>query len=179
MTNKQIYQTIRRIPEILKESAHDPEEAKENWEVAQAAVSLLGEVTPRMLLQVFPVTKEYDGERWGTKDYFFTMRALKEYGLDTPLGENALHVLWDYMNPHISIFMIWVMGAMSDFRVSMGGKDPLVEFMEEQGMPTYTMDTDASGREVMVNSITGEAQPVIKPKPKMPRWWRVIEGGIA
>lgn len=178
MNNKQIYQIIRRIPEILKERAHDPEEAAENFSTAQAAATLLGEATPRMLLQVFPVTKTYDGDRWECKDYFYTMRVLNEYGLDSPLGENALEVLWDYMNPHVTMFMVWVMGALSDLRVSMGEKAPLVEFMEEQGIPTYTMSTDAYGREVMMNNMTGEAQLVVKPKPKMPRWWRVIEGGI-
>ena len=176
MTNKQIYQTIHEPPRMLKGHARDPETASENYSVAQAAMKLLADVTPRMLLQVFPVTKTYDGDKWQSKDYFFTMRALEEYGLDKPLGENVFHVLWDYMNPHVSDFMVWHMEALSDVRVAQGGKDPLVEWMEEQGVPSYSKGVDSLGREVMVNNMTGEVQIVTKPKP---RWYRKLKGGCA
>lgn len=179
MTSKQLYQLIRGVPEYLNERPSTPEDAAEKWQMAQAAIQLLGEITPRMLLRVFPVTKTYDGERWECKDYFYTMRALEDHGLDAPMDDHVLEVLWEYMNPHISHFVVWITGAMSDFRVAMGEKDPMVEFLEDQGIPTYRRYTDTSGREVMVNNLTGEVQRIVKPKPKMPRWWRVIEGGLS
>ena len=65
----------------------------------------VGKLTPRQLMQVFPVVKEYDGDHWGTKDYFYTLEAMRKHGLDKRIGrtnKEIHHVLWDYMNHSIS-----------------------------------------------------------------------------
>lgn len=143
-----------------------------NW-----VIRALGTVTPRELIAVFPPTKTYDGERFGCKDYFSTMEAVAEHGIDEPLGDGVFEFFWDYMNPHISDFVVRYLSAISEARKSEGKSGLIEEFFHNQGIATYTRLTMPDGREVLKNNKTGEIASVAKPKPKMPRWWKVIEGG--
>ena len=44
---------------------------------------LMRQLTPREMMSMFPIEKEYDGEKFGCKDYFYTMEKLKDFDLDT------------------------------------------------------------------------------------------------
>lgn len=72
----------------------------------QMVLNALRKRTPRDLLRLFPPTKEYDGERWGMKDYFYTMDKVRGFGLDKPLGKHVESFLWDYMEPHLNAFLL-------------------------------------------------------------------------
>lgn len=131
------------------------------------------EITPRELMQVFPVSKVYDGEKWETKDYFYTMDVLQKHGLDKPMGEDAMEILFDYTNIHITMFAVATMSAISAMRRYNGEKGLLEEFAEQQGMKlqTYTMSKDNKGRNWLTDNDTGERQRV---KVKRPRYLRAI-----
>lgn len=120
----------------------------------------LMKVTPRMLLTVFPPTKSYDGIRYECKDYFTTMAAVQEFGLDKPLGDQVFNFLWDYSEPHIKVMLVRLMSLASDWRRQRGEKGLMEEFFDMEGITT----TRASMHEV--------------PKPQAPRWWRIIKGGM-
>lgn len=72
----------------------------------QMALNALRKRTPRDVLRMFPPTKEYDGERWGMKDYFYTIEKARAFGLDKPLGKHVEAFLWDYMEPHLNMFLV-------------------------------------------------------------------------
>lgn len=61
----------------------------------------LKQATPRQIMQAFPIIKEYDGTRWGLKDYFYTMDHLKKVDLDKPIGAKLEDFTWVYYNWHI------------------------------------------------------------------------------
>ena len=62
---------------------------------------ILKQATPRQIMQAFPINKEYDGDKWGHKDYFFTMDYLKGIDLDKPIGEKLEDFTWYYYNWYI------------------------------------------------------------------------------
>ena len=49
------------------------------------ATMLLGTLTPVQLERMFPITKEYDGKRYETKDYFTAKDALNKLPQDEPI----------------------------------------------------------------------------------------------
>ena len=56
-------------------------------------------LTPRELYQLFPIEKEYDGDKWGTKDYYYCIQEIKEIGLDTPMDEEkVMHYIMECNN---------------------------------------------------------------------------------
>ncbi len=149
------------------------EEVQGRFWIIESIKERMKEITPRELMQMFPVEKVYDGQKWGSKDYFSTMEVLHEHGLDKPLGENVEEILYDYMNRDTMEFTVATMSAVSAMRRYNGEKGLLEEFAEQQGMKlqTYTMTTDEKGRRWLTDSDTGERQRV---KVKRPRYLRAI-----
>lgn len=64
------------------------------------------------------------------------------------------------------------MGVASDLRKLETGKGIMEEFLEEQGVPTYTMHEGVDGKQYIENNQTGEVSEVKKPRP---RYLRVVE----
>ena len=139
-------------------------------ELIGRVVDLIGQLTPRELLQIFPVEKTYDGERWEAKDYFFTMDVLRKHGLDKPLGKNVLDVLWDYTNIHVRLFNVAMLNAVDALRLMEGQETLMQEWAASNGekLTTYTLHRDSKGRRWMINNETGERQRV---KARRPRWY--------
>jgi hypothetical protein len=87
-------------------------------------------LTPRDIEAILPIAKEYDGKRYGTKDYFSTKKVIKELGEDTPLGDNVNHFLFEYHNWHVMEFVVESMSAMSAIRRKQGKKEMFTMFIE-------------------------------------------------
>lgn len=140
------------------------------------ALDTFGAMTPRQVMCLFPISKTYDGERWQCKDYFTTMKAINEIGIDNVIGkERAPRFLWSYMNWDIDEFMVTFMLTVSRMRVLQGGKGIMEEFFEEKGLPTYSYYENEG---IMVNRQTGEVTKVEKPRTKVPKYMKVIKGGL-
>ena len=139
-------------------------------ELIGRVVDLIGQLTPRELLQIFPVEKTYDGERWEAKDYFFTMDVLRKHGLDKPLGKNVLDVLWDYTNIHVRLFNVAMLNAVDALRRMEGQETLMQEWAASNGekLTTYTLHRDSKGRRWMINNETGERQRV---NARRPHWY--------
>lgn len=73
--------------------------------IGDAIICAIGKLTPRQMMNLFPPKKDFDGDRFGCKDYFYTMRAVDEYGLDRKI-ENAFDFIWDYQNDDIARFTV-------------------------------------------------------------------------
>ena len=76
-------------------------------------------LTPKQLQQMFPISKEYDGDKYDMKDYYYTLHALEKAGMDKPIGTEmeAAHLLWDYQNTEISFFLMAYMGCIEDMYI--------------------------------------------------------------
>lgn len=75
-------------------------EIENRYQELKQVMETIGRLTPMKLLRMYPITKEYDGEKWGTKDYFYTMDKLKKRPADKPIGDaqDVAVLLWDYQN---------------------------------------------------------------------------------
>lgn len=131
----------------------------------------MGLFTPADLLKMFPVDKQYDGQRYEMKDYFFTMKKLNEHGINKPMGEDVTEVLWDYMNFSISRFECECMGVMSDILRCEGKPGVIEEFFAGQGVQMSTMHKDSKGRTYLTDGARGKTTRVFKKKP---RGWSLI-----
>lgn len=94
-------------------------------------------ITPRKLIQIFPIDKKYDGHKWESKDYYTTMDVMREHGMDRQIGTaegQAFDFLWDYMNHDVMMFVVRFMSVLSDMSQLKGNGDPTVKFFESQGI---------------------------------------------
>lgn len=121
--------------------------------------TILGFLTLRNFVNTFPIDKTYDGEKWQCKDYFSTMEVLSTMDLDMPIGHDELsELLWDYDNEDLRHAYIEFTTAMSAIYRAQTGKGVAEKFLEDRGVPTYTMDKESG---IMRNSQTGD---IMKPK---------------
>lgn len=108
---------------------------KDLWTVYQEihrTLDLMTLITPRQFLTMFPIKKEFDGQKYECKDYFYTKEYLSTIDLDKPISE-PFEFLWDYWNSDTARFLMNVMGAMSDVRKEQTGKGIMEEFFEKEG----------------------------------------------
>lgn len=130
------------------------QESQTVFHLIDSIFCICGCLTLRNFMTTFPVDKEYDGERWGEKDYFYTMDVLKKMDLDKPIGRNELsELLWDYMNADLRHAYIEFTDAMSEIYRAQTGKGIAETWCEENGIPTYTADRETG---IMRDSKTGE-----------------------
>lgn len=93
------------------------ETVENTFELASSIKSLMGLLTPGELMTIFPVDKVYNGTKWGTKDYFYTMDCINKLDPKELIGEeNILNFLWDYTNIDLMLFSVNLMGYASKLR---------------------------------------------------------------
>lgn len=92
------------------------------------------QLTPRELMRVLPIDKEYDGESWGCKDYYSTMAGpVERNGIDKPISD-PYEFLSDYVNHDARSFLVHFMSVSRDISVLMGNGDPIINAFESVGM---------------------------------------------
>ncbi|MFY0147844.1 hypothetical protein [Bacillus cytotoxicus] len=132
---------------------------------------VIGELTPREFMTIFPISKEYDGDKFGIKDYYSTMKSINKIGIDTKIGESVSEFLLDYHNWNdVFEFCVTSMTIMSEIRRKETGKGIMEEFFPD--LKTYTMHETANGKKIMVDNETGRTTEVKQPRP---RYLKVID----
>ncbi|MFD1179660.1 hypothetical protein ACFQ3W_25635 [Paenibacillus puldeungensis] len=112
---------------------------------------LIGLMTPRQLMTLFPIDKDYDGDKYQTKDYFYTMDVCIKHGLDTKIGD-AFDFLWDYQNWDIAGLVVEHLSITSDIRKFEGYPGLLEEFAAKNGLKTYQM-REMNGSTVLIENL--------------------------
>lgn len=116
-----VYLEIRRGTEITKELIYDNSLSK--W-----ATIHLTMLTPQEVEQLFPIPKEYDGNRYGWRDYYSDIEASKELGYTKMMGEEkALHYI---MNCNSHPFFTEVGVELMSIALEYANKD-IIEVLEE------------------------------------------------
>lgn len=146
-----IYWGVKSLGEI-DEISKEKETLYNNMYLHQFVIDLLNKITPRQLMNIFPISKEYDGHKYELKDYFYTMGKCKEHGLDKPIG-NAFEFLWDYMNVYTGIFLVRYLSTLSDVRKLETGQGVMETYAAESGIKTYTKK-QIDGKNVFVENLT-------------------------
>lgn len=138
------------------------------------AIDLISTLTPRQFMQVFPVAKDYDGEKYETKDYFFAMEQIGKIGMDNVIGEERIDLfLMEYWNKSITHFLVNGTVIMDRIRSFDGLPSMMAQFMADQGISGHAYYEEEG---VMVDG-DGKVMKVQKPKRRVPKYIRVLKGG--
>lgn len=114
------------------------------WETQKAYLSTLsGEVewlTPKQFAQIFPVTKEYKGRKYGSKDYYTVTDWISEnIGWDNRIPD-GIEFLMEYLNRDVQFAMVRVMHIINTFYQRQTGQDMITAFLESQGIHVRRID---------------------------------------
>lgn len=143
----------------------------------RAVLKLISRQTPRKFVNLFPIRKEYDGLRFQSKDYFTTCLMIELHGWDTPIGD-AISFLWDYVNPHTSSFLSAFFCAVDGQRRQENLPGLLESFAKSSGIDLRGFrPVTMNGKQYMQSTSDSTIIPISHPKPQVPRWWKIIEGG--
>lgn len=134
--------------------------SKNLYQVIDAIFTVLGCLTVRNFIITFPITKEYDGEKWGCKDYFYTMDVLAKMEWDKPIGRDKVYdLLWDYQNDDLRHAYVEFTCAMSAIYRSQTGKGIAEQWCDDVGIPTYTINNESG---FVRDNQTGEIMKIKK-----------------
>lgn len=181
--------TIQEIRDNLKQIVYysvkfinqrDRRDLQFTWEQAELEFNLICQIKDTMkkltldeFINIFPIPKEYDGEKYGVKDYYYAIETFREYKYDEPIGENLEEILWDTMNYDIFSFNAYLFSVMSALRRFQGQKGIFEEFMDEQGIETFTMN-ESVGKKYLQSNKTGKTVPVKTVKKRKPVYLKVV-----
>ena len=161
---------IERENQRLDLSDNTPFAVKENgFNLIDALFGIIGRIKLNNLIKIFPIDKTYDSDKWGCKDYFFTMDVLKEKGLDNAVGRDGVfNLMWDYENRDLREFTVFYMSCMSAMYKQQTGFGIAEKFCEDNGIGTYTMDRENG---LLIDNQTGE----IAKMSKKPSFMQIVK----
>lgn len=169
-----VYLVIKGLPMIFEkfERQMSPEESLPNtWKIIMIAEVQMSMLTPFEFMTVFPISKEFDGHRYGVKDYHSTMEELNKIGMETPIGDNVESLLFDYYNQHVIRFVLFKMKLVDRERAMQGLPSMIVEFFAKKGVFPMTMMTDENGKRFMYDPIKQTTYPILR---RFPRYLKVV-----
>jgi len=138
-------------------------------------LTCVGILTPRQLMQIFPIIKKYDGKRYGTKDYYTSMDAANKIGMDMIIGDSkrTMDFLWDYDDDSTAEFSVNYLMAISRFLKQRGEQTPIEWFSKEYNVPIYYERTDeATGRKYLFEPTSGKT---VRLKKTFPRYIKIAK----
>ena len=167
---KSIYGFVRTLNMVNSGDAED------KFRIYQPILSIMGKMTPRELIETFPVTKEYRRHKYEMKDYFTVMECINaNYPMDKPIvpdsedtHETMFKFLMEYSNVHTDRLAIAIMMNISDLHRMNTGRDMLDNFMISQGkkpLKKHYLCEGADGKQFMVDE-DGKSFPVKQSKPR-------------
>lgn len=98
-------------------------------------------MTPYEFMQIFPVDKQYGGEKSGIKDYFSVIKTINSYGINRKI-ENPEQFLMEYMNSDTDKFIIGVLNCASRMYRGYTGHSMMMDGMESCGMEYTAYNSD-------------------------------------
>lgn len=141
---KAAYAAVQFINLSCEDDDYVAEKTQEVYDWIQMALQYLGALTLENLVQIFPITKNYDGPKWCCKDYFSTMADLQKYDWKQPIGaDNVYKFLWDYHNDDLGEFTVHYTSIISAMYREQTGKSMVEQFLDE--VLYREEDTSAAG----------------------------------
>lgn len=148
------YYGLERVDRRHSAEPRTLEQVNADFGLLECVKMLMGQLTPREIMSMFPITKEYDGEKTECKDYYFTIDKLKDYDLDAPLGEEGLEdFLWDYWNDDLFAFDAVSFSIISNMYKAKTGKGIMEQWCEEQGIGSFSVNQELG---IIKDNKTGE-----------------------
>ncbi len=121
---------IRRKRENLSIKSLD--QIEQDYKDMKGIINAISDMTPAEFIHVFPVDKEFDGDKYQMKDYFYTQEMLKEFEKDKPIGnKRVVRFLEDYHNIELCHFICNWSSLLSDYSVYCGRNEPFEEYLSD------------------------------------------------
>ena len=168
-----IYYYVKEIPLRYNERSNaagritDKKALNDVYSTIRFAAHLIGQVTPRELIKIYPIKKSYDGNKYGTVDYFSTMENLENFGMDEPITEDKVFdMLFNYDNEHICEYVCTMLCVISGLRRCEGQPGIGEEFASQHGIRIFNKMTDADGKQFLYDPDKHTTCSVVKPRPR-------------
>lgn len=147
---KIVYYGVKAVGTYPKLTSY--QEAVTCFEFISGLKGVMSLLTLHEFMNLFPIQKVFDGAKYEMKDYYSTLEAINELGLQPyeRIGESILKLIMEYMNRDIMDFAVQGMVAMSAIRRFDGHLDLMEEFMAEQGMDTPNTFRNSKGEAMYV-----------------------------
>lgn len=114
------------------------EEAEGIFKFTDRVLAICGHLTVQSFVDTFPIDKTYNGEKFGCKDYFFTIDVLSQMVWDEPIGADVItDLIWDYCNNELQKVYAAYLTAAGYLYKKETGKGMLEQFCEDNGIETY------------------------------------------
>lgn len=141
---------VNSVREIRRENERVGTDYKQTLEESQAVFQLMdaiftvmGYIKLKNLIVTFPIKKDFDGHKWESKDYFYTMDVLSNMDWDKPIGkENISDLIWDYQNEDLREAYVEYMCIVSELFREKTGKSMAEKFCEDNGIGTYSINKE-------------------------------------
>lgn len=172
LIRKAIFFGVKAVISGAKPEFTTREEAEDDFQFVDAIQWFMGTLTPTEFVNLFPIKKDFHGEKWGAKDYFYTRDYIKTLDPDKPIGDKILDFLWEYHNLEISLFMVELMSAMSRLRQLDGQPSLAEEWADAVGLKTYSLHTDSKGRQYVIDP---ETRKTLKVRPAKRRHLKIAK----
>lgn len=171
---KMLWLLIKDGRRRIHDEPKSEKDVMDNLGYAELVSNIAELITPRELMQMFPIDKEYDGEKYQTKDYYYTIDVINKLNMDDVLKDqiSIFELFLNYQNIDISMFAVFWMETVSKANILQGGKDILVEFMEENGFSSVTYHKKEG---YIQDSRTGKVFKVQKPKKRLPKFMKLLK----
>lgn len=145
-TQRHIYWLIKNASHVHKWSWED----RKTW--LECVDCLTGCLTPSLFNQIFPIKKDYNGQKWGIKDYFSTKNYIEEeIGWDNQI-KNGLEFLYEYDNDDVLKASLVTMDVINSISQRQTGESVFERFAKENGIQMYTVDSDGNTEPYNPNS---------------------------
>lgn len=146
---------------IFEEKVLHYDELMEDFNFIELLYQILGHLTLKQIMGIFPIDKEYDGEKYCCKDYFYTIEHLKGINPDDLLCNQFKDIsdfTWIYYNRDIFELEVAQIDIASGIRQCQGHKSIAQEWAEKEGIGFMTISTDGT-----MKDSNGEKIGKIKP----------------
>ncbi|WKY46535.1 hypothetical protein Q5O24_09065 [Eubacteriaceae bacterium ES3] len=161
---KMIFNTVKFFTVVNIEN-HNREQLENLFEITRGLNEVMTVITPADLMTIFPIDKNYKGNRDQVKDYYSSMEAVNAHGLHERFktADEVRKFLWDYCNTDIMEYQITVMCIISAFNKFEFGESLIERWIRETDvdLPVYQQFTDQNGKPYMIRTT-----PFVKEFPK-------------
>jgi hypothetical protein len=174
---KSAFYGVKSVVSQRRQTLNFKEDYEAQFHFIELVNLIIGLLTPNEFMNIFPIEKDYDGHKWGSKDYFYTKKYINTLNRNEPIGseENVMKFLWEYHNWETKEFTVATMMCISGLRRFQGLPSLAEEWAAENNIKTYNMHTDDKGNQFLLDGETGRTIKVEKPKPRRPKHFKVIK----
>lgn len=142
------------------------EEAQKLFDSICFIKTYMSTLTPSQFINIFPIDKVYDGEKWECKDYFYTMNYLNTLDKNSPIGDKIDELLWEYVNSDVRRFNMACFLTVDVLRAFDGKCSMMEEWADANGIRTLSLKKDSKGKEYFYDKRSHKTFSVKRPTPR-------------